>query len=300
MNIGIFFLFRNMSIEERKNAEGFEHLAKADKYLETSYLKLKFNPDWDSAADELNKAAVCFKVARNWKSCKEAHLRACEGYANSGSLYHAGKQLEQALFISKEQNDLSQVEELAGRGGLLYRQAGSPEAAAQLLVKAAKLLEPSSPENAIGLYQKASETVGTEDRTIEAAQHMETACKLMVRVKQYDRAADALDKTLQLYSEGGVAAAAGRVVLAFILVQLQRGDSVAANKVYNSWGAFMDSQQAAAAKDITQGFSDLDRELAQAGLGSAVVRSLDNDYVKLARDIQLPAQANDDEELDLC
>ena len=33
MNIGIFFLFRNMSIEERKNAEGFEHLAKADKYL---------------------------------------------------------------------------------------------------------------------------------------------------------------------------------------------------------------------------------------------------------------------------
>ena len=70
---------------------------------------------------------------------------------------------------------------------------------------------------------KASETVGTEDRTIEAAQHMETACKLMVRVKQYDRAADALDQTLQLYSEGGVAAAAGRVVLAFILVQVIKG-----------------------------------------------------------------------------
>ena len=70
---------------------------------------------------------------------------------------------------------------------------------------------------------QASETVGTEDRTIEAAQHMETACKLMVRVKQYDRAADALDQTLQLYSEGGVAAAAGRVVLAFILVQVIKG-----------------------------------------------------------------------------
>ena len=67
---------------------------------------------------------------------------------------------------------------------------------------------------------QASETVGTEDRTIEAAQHMETACKLMVRVKQYDRAADALHQTLQLYSEGGAGAAAGRVVLAFILVQV--------------------------------------------------------------------------------
>ena len=29
---------------------------------EVSYLKLKFSPDWDSAADEFNKAAVCFKV----------------------------------------------------------------------------------------------------------------------------------------------------------------------------------------------------------------------------------------------
>jgi tetratricopeptide (TPR) repeat protein len=243
---------------------------------------------------------VCFKVARNWKSCKAAHLRACEGYANSGSLYHAGKQLEQALLISKEEKDFSQVEELAGRAGLLYRQAGSPEAAAQLLVKAAKLLEPTRPENAIGLYQKASETVGTEDRPVEAAQHMETAAKLMTRVKEYDRAADALQVALELYSEGRAAAAAGRVVLAFIIVQIKRGDSVAASKVYNSWGGFMDSQQAAAAKDITEGFSDLDHDVAKAGLGSPVVRSLDNDYVKLARDIQLPAVVQDDEELDLC
>ena len=34
---------------------------------------------------------------------------------------------------------------------------------------------------------QASETVGTEDRPTEAAQHMETAAKLMVRVKEYDR-----------------------------------------------------------------------------------------------------------------
>ena len=31
-------------------------------HAEVSYLKLKFSPDWDSAADEFNKAAVCFKV----------------------------------------------------------------------------------------------------------------------------------------------------------------------------------------------------------------------------------------------
>ena len=53
--------------------------------------------------------------------------------------------------------DLGQFEEvemLAERGGLLYRQAGSPESAAQLMVRAAKLLEMKDPGKAVGLYQK--------------------------------------------------------------------------------------------------------------------------------------------------
>jgi hypothetical protein len=62
--------------------------------------------------------------------------------------------------------------------------------------------------------------VGTEDRPAEAAQHMETAAKLMVRTKQYDRAAEALHTTLQLYSESGGTAAASRVVLNLVLVQV--------------------------------------------------------------------------------
>jgi len=292
-----------MRMEERKYGEGLQHMKNAEKYLEVSYLKLKFSPDWDSAADEFNKAAVCFKVAKRWSDCKEAHMRACEGYANSGSLYHAGKQLDQALLVCKEQKDLSQVEELASRGGLLYRQAGSPEAAAQMLVRAAKLLELTIPSNAIGLYMKASETVGTEDRPTEAAQHMETAAKLMVRVKEYDRAADTLETSLQLYSEGGAGHTAARVVLSFILVQLARGDSVAAGKVYSTWGGFLDSQMAGTALKLTQGFAELSHDDAKAGLESVAIRNLDNDYVKLARDIQPPARTTDDggdEELDLC
>ena len=75
----------------------------------------------------------------------------------------------------------------------------------------------------VDLTHEASETVGTEDRPAEAAQHLETAAKLMVRTKQYDRAAEALHTTLQLYSEGKGAAAAGRVVLNLILVQVGTG-----------------------------------------------------------------------------
>ena len=77
--------------------------------------------------------------------------------------------------IVRDMGQLDEVEELANRGGLLYRQAGSPESAAQLLVRAAKLLEVSDPARAVSLYLKAADTVGTEDRTQEAGQHMEQA-----------------------------------------------------------------------------------------------------------------------------
>ena len=43
--------------------------------------------------------------------------------------------------IARDQNQFDEVEDLASRGGLLYRQSGSPESAAQLLVRAAKILE---------------------------------------------------------------------------------------------------------------------------------------------------------------
>jgi len=291
-----------MSLESRKIKEGSDHMNSAEKHLETSAWKLKFSPDWDSAADDYNKAAVCFKVARSWDKAKSAHLRAAEAYANSGSLFHAGKQFDQAMLICKEMGQLEEVDDLASRGGLLYRQAGSPESASQMLVRAAKLLEVKHPEKAISLYEKAADTVGTEDRPAEAGQHIEQAAKLTVRACQYDKAADLLSSALNMYSEAGAQGSMhGRVVLSFVIVQIKRGDCVAASKVWSQWGGWCDGFQTAAANDIINGFSDQDGELAKKGLDSPSVKALDNDYVKLARDMDVPKGGNiSDEELDLC
>ena len=81
-------------------------------------------------------------------------------------------------------------------------------------------------------HVQAADTVSTEDRLAEAGQHMEQASKLTVRARQFDKAAELLHNTLNMYSEAGVTGTAhGRVVLAFVIVQEQRGDSVAASKV---------------------------------------------------------------------
>ena len=103
------------------------------------------------------------QVGKSWEQAKESHLKAAEAYANSGSLYHAGKQLEQAINMVRDLGQLEEVEVLAERGGLLYRQAGSPESAAQLMVRAAKLLEMKDPGKAVGLYQKVRVDDDEED-----------------------------------------------------------------------------------------------------------------------------------------
>ena len=97
------------------------------------------SPDWDSAANDLNKAAVCFKVnlsflqnqhllirwlavGRNVKLPTSEHVKLMPTLAglkpNAAfshfirclrSLYHAAKQLEGALLVCREQGRLEEV-----------------------------------------------------------------------------------------------------------------------------------------------------------------------------------------------
>ena len=72
------------------------------------------------------------------------------------------------------------------------------------------------------------------------------------------------------------------------------------HQVWSQWGGYCDGYQTGAAHDIISGFSERDGDLARRGLTSPSVNTLDNDYVKLARDMELPAGGGDDEDLDLC
>ena len=54
--------------------------------------------------------------------------------------------------------------------------------------EAAKMLEKDKPEDATGLYEKAAETVSTEDRPNVAAEYMGKAARLYVRTKNFDSA----------------------------------------------------------------------------------------------------------------
>ncbi len=224
-----------------KIREAEDHIKQAEKYLKTSMFK--WNPDFDSAGDCYSRAATAYKVGGNKEKAVECLDKACNCYKEIRTLFQAARMLDQAVLLSRDMNKMDDVVQYAERGALLFRQDGSNETAAQLLEKSAKIVEGSCPEKAIGLYEKASETVGVEDRPREAADYLSRAAKLQVRCKKFEESVETLQKSLNIYvGIGGNNAAAGRSAAGLVMVQLMRGDHIAAMRGYDTYGAFCDGE----------------------------------------------------------
>lgn len=152
--------------------------------LKTSLLK--WRPDYDTAADEYNKAgtfntlifffrfrlsskcvqwgkfwfaATCFRVAKSIEKAKECLIKAAECYRENKSLFHAAKSLDQTVILCKESGTPREIQKLAEEACNLYQQHGSLDSGASVLDKAAKILEHHHPEIALQLFQHAADVV---------------------------------------------------------------------------------------------------------------------------------------------
>ncbi|CAD7078536.1 unnamed protein product [Hermetia illucens] len=273
-------------ISTKKIEEGQELIRQAEKSLKTSLLK--WRPDYEVAADEYQKAATCFRLAKSYDQCKDCFHKAADCHKQARSWFHAAKCYEQIILILKETNNLTQVEEFANRACHLYQQHGSPESAASALDKAAKVLEANSPEAALRLYQHAIEVVMNEDSTRQAAEYASKISRLMVKLGMYDQAADALRREIGLNQQTESYGAIGRLAVVLVLVQLARGDNVAAEKAFKEWGNCCDVQEVQTLEMLLQAFDDEDPDAAKQALASPFIRSMDVEYSRLARDLPLP------------
>ena len=99
------------------------------------------------------------------------------------------------------------------------------------------------PKAAAALWEKATDTLICEDRTKEAGEHLAKAARLHVKAGDLEAALPRLDRSVALMHEAGKAWTAGRTVVAMVLVHLALGDAVAANKAFQKWGGYCDSDQ---------------------------------------------------------
>ncbi|XP_044734638.1 gamma-soluble NSF attachment protein [Chrysoperla carnea] len=266
--------------------DALEHVRQAEKGMKTSLLK--WRPDYEVAADEYSKAATCYRNAKSFEQSKDCLMKAAECHKQNRSLFHAARSVEQAILVCKELGDMREVQHLADRACNMYQTHGSPDAGASVLEKAAKILEANYPEIALQLYQRAADVVLLEDSSSQATEYINKIGRLMVRLQMYDQAADALRREIGLQQQLERYNATGRLIVALVLVQLARGDVVAAEKAFKEWGNCCEAPEVQTLESLLQAYDDEDAEAAQHALNSPFIKHMDIEYAKLARTLPLP------------
>ncbi|XP_070575850.1 gamma-soluble NSF attachment protein-like isoform X2 [Ptychodera flava] len=274
---------------ERKISEGMDRIEKAEKYLKTSLFKWK--PDFDSAADEFNKAGTCFKNARSYDQAKMAYMRAGQALQNNKALFHAAKAYENAAMMLKEMKNLDGAAELMEKAAGMYREHGTPDTAALTLEKAAKMIETVKPARAVELYEHACEVVELEDRPRQAVNSLSQAAKLLVRMKEFDRAVSVLKRERTMYEEMENFPSVNRNLVYTGLVHIHRGDYVAADQVLQHgmrYPGFSDSDMYFGLSQLLTAYDEQDQDRVNSIVSTPLFTYMDNDYAKLAKSIRVP------------
>uniref|UniRef100_A0A8C1VC11 Gamma-soluble NSF attachment protein n=1 Tax=Cyprinus carpio TaxID=7962 RepID=A0A8C1VC11_CYPCA len=256
----------------QKINEAHEHIAKAEKYLKTSLMKWK--PDYDSAASEYAKAAVCFKNARQLEQAKDAYLQEAEAHTGNRSYPSAAR---------------AQIQE-SQAGMMLKVSAGSVCVCVCVCVcrlhQTPHTLGPAADKHSCPFFFPQN-----EDRLRQAVELVGKASRLLVRQQKFAEAAVSLQKEKNMYKEIENYPTCFKKTIAQVLVHLHRGDYVAAEKcVRESYSipGFSGSEDCVAMEQLLQGYDEQDEEQVSRVCTSPLLRYMDNDYAKLAISLRVP------------
>lgn len=82
-----------------------------------------------------------------------------------------------------------------------------------------------------------------EDSPRQAAEYMSKVARLLVKLQMYDEAADAIRREIGMHQQTDHTSSVGRLTVALVLVQLARGDQVAAEKAFKEWGNYCEAPE---------------------------------------------------------
>uniref|UniRef100_A0A673Y1G3 Gamma-soluble NSF attachment protein n=1 Tax=Salmo trutta TaxID=8032 RepID=A0A673Y1G3_SALTR len=263
--------------------EAHDHIAKAEKYLRTSFMKWK--PDYDSAASEYSKAAVAFKNAKMLEEAKEAYLQEAEAHTNN-------KTYPFNTYVSlQDMQRIPEAIQYIERASMMYVENGTPDTAALALDRAGKLIESQDLAKAVDLYQKAASVFENEDRLRQAVEMLGKSSRLLVRQHKLDEAAVSIQKEKNMYKEIENYPTCFKKTSAQVLVHLHRNDFVAADKCVResySLPGFSGSEDCIALEQLLQGYDEQDEDQVHRVCNSPLFKYMDNDYAKLSVSLRVP------------
>lgn len=135
-------------------------------------------------------------------------------------------------------NHLKRVDEGVGyytRSSQLFRQINSVDRAIEVLEKAAKAVEPWNLELALPLYEDACSLYDDEDKGMMAVETYKKTISTYLKLKQVEKALTMVDRLSDILQKIQNKHLLCKNYLSSIILMLQLGDEVGANKKYQEY-----------------------------------------------------------------
>ncbi|KAI9025594.1 soluble NSF attachment protein, partial [Hyaloraphidium curvatum] len=233
--------------------------------------------------------AGAWKQAKSFEEAAETYIKAAECYRQLDSMFMAAKATENAASIYVNNLKLPAKASAAYKITSEYYAAnGTPDKAADALEKAAKQVEGTSFDTAIGYYQEACELLETEDKGRFATDVYRRAISLLLKNGRLPEAAEFMGRLGGNLRGLGNRTQLHKTALGLVVVRLAMGDEIGAQKAINDGDGFSNSEEGAAANDLLAALTTADADKLQSVLSRHVVSYLGNEVTRLSRTLKVP------------
>jgi len=160
------------------------------------------------------------------------------------------------------------------------------DTAALTLNRGAQMIESVKPEKAAEWYSQASEVTMLEERPRQAAEYANKSVRIYLKLRRYEDAIEWLRKAMNHLLEADDRPSLGRLYVGLVLIELAHEDVVSAQKAFREGKSYIEDAEIAYLTTLLDGFDQMDATAIVTGLNSPFIKSLDNEYTKIARNLQ--------------
>lgn len=281
----------NSKLEEARNMNrgAADALMKEGNSLNSRTL-FRWKPDYDGAATKYEKAANLYRNLKLYKEAKNAFLKAAEAHYKAENLYLAGKDVELAGNIARDEKETKEASIHYEKAGRIYREDGKEDRGAEMLVKAANITEDK--ERAVSLYKQALEIYENAQEFHKAGDAFRQFNAFLLRNGMYKECIENMQKQATAYEALKQNHNIWKCYLSIVILYLKLEDWVKASEAHQKFietPGYADTEESYLAQSLLDCVENRDEDQLQRQLQSSRIKFLENQVAKVAKTLKIPA-----------
>lgn len=271
-----------------KVAQAEKLFKSAEKHAKKS---LFHKPDWDQASTEFEQAAQHFRNAKSFDRAIDAFVKAADANEQINLMWAAGKALENAAMIAKDLNRMEESTKFFISSARKYRMDGKVDKAAEVLRKAARLMETSNIGSAIEMLQDCCEFLMDDEKWHLAAEPFRSLIQMLVRADRYEEAADAYVTQMKAFLKLDQPHNIARNILGAVICCLTAGNVAKADatmrQASESYMKVMSSDEYTLCDNLIRAFNEGDEQTLADLVKYQSITFLDNEVARLGKNLKI-------------